>query len=102
MAKKRGPGRAGGGPGRVDRTPEGEIVREELSEIMQRLAWLADNRKRLEADISEQVAFARAKGATWSVVGGLLKVSPQAAQKRYGPVSPPKGETPFMVKVWRG
>jgi len=44
------------------------------------------DRARSERQIVESIARARSTGISWSVIGRILGVSPQAAQQRYGGV----------------
>jgi hypothetical protein len=46
---------------------------------------LASLRDAVELQLRELIDFARDNGATWGDIAGLLRVTPQAAHKRYGP-----------------
>lgn len=68
-------------------TDELELVLEPAGEVELVLEQLADTvsrRRNLELVERALVAVARHRGATWAQVGEALKVSRQAAQKRYG------------------
>ncbi|NHN56235.1 hypothetical protein G9U51_10660 [Calidifontibacter sp. DB0510] len=43
-----------------------------------------DRRQRVETEIAEHVAAARAAGFSWAVIGEALGVTRQGALKRYG------------------
>jgi hypothetical protein len=49
------------------------------------LAGLAHDARRLDREIGEAVAEARAAGASWADVARPLRVSRQAAQQRFAP-----------------
>lgn len=45
---------------------------------------LADQRARLETELAQAVAAARADDWSWAMIGFMLGVTRQAAQQRYG------------------
>ena len=45
---------------------------------------LADQRDRLETELAQAVAAARADDWSWAMIGFMLGVTRQAAQQRYG------------------
>ena len=49
--------------------------------LIRRAAWM---RSRLERDLADAVAAARAAGDSWRAIGEALGTTAQAAQKRYG------------------
>lgn len=55
-----------------------------VEEYMLERAALA--RARSERQVADAVIAARAAGASWQKIGGLLGTSAQAAQQRYSPV----------------
>ena len=52
--------------------------------MFHRLREAVQHRAGAEAEIAGAVAAARDTGYSWAVIGGMLGVSAQAAQQRYG------------------
>lgn len=53
------------------------------TESLRMIAELAQQRERLEAELTESVKAARVAHRSWSEIGAMLGVSKQAAQRKY-------------------
>ena len=87
MSKKRSAGRPRGNPARASTSLPGDEVEVTLStygDPLEELAGYVADRRELDALIAESISAARAAGQTWTALAGVLGVSPQAVQKRYG------------------
>lgn len=58
-------------------------VLEELGQVVEDLDGLASERRRLEERLGALVNRGRVEGRTWTEMGRVLGVTPQAVQKRY-------------------
>lgn len=56
------------------------------TELLRRMAELADRRSRIVDELIDAVGSARASNRSWSEIGVMLGVSKQAAQGKYGPL----------------
>lgn len=88
MAKRRS-GRPAGNPARRREAPEVATVAEVATHSspdrsLEELAGYVADRHELDGLIDDSVRAARAQGATWTALARVLRVSPQAVQKRYG------------------
>jgi hypothetical protein len=63
---------------------EPEELRVADTEALRVVAELADQRDRVETELTAAVRAARAAHRSWSEIGVMLGVSKQAAQRKYG------------------
>lgn len=56
------------------------------TEALRRIADLSNRRRRIDEQLVDAVASARASDRSWSEIGAMLGVSKQAAQRKYGPL----------------
>jgi hypothetical protein len=61
-----------------------EELRVADTEALRVIAELADQRERVDSELTAAVRAARAAHRTWSEIGAMLGVSKQAAQRKYG------------------
>jgi hypothetical protein len=59
------------------------------TEALRWIAELANRRSRIDEQLVDAVAAARAANRSWSEIGAMLGVSKQAAQRKYGPLVAP-------------
>ncbi len=71
----------------ADEVDERDLVPIDLS-ALDRIVELVDERERIDGALVDAIQAARAAGHTWGQIGLSLGVSKQAAQQRYGEVSP--------------
>ena len=58
------------------------------TEALRLIAELADQRERVDSELTAAVRAARAAHRSWSEIGAMLGVSKQAAQRKYGQDAP--------------
>jgi hypothetical protein len=65
------------------------VTEDELREVdtstLREIAELADRRTAIDVELTEAVRRARMARRSWSEIGAMLRVSKQAAQRKYGP-----------------
>jgi hypothetical protein len=54
------------------------------TEALRVIAELADQRERVDGELTAAIRAARAAHRSWSEIGAMLGVSKQAAQRKYG------------------
>jgi len=67
---------------------ESEYLKEVDTSVLRSIAELAMRRHQADEELTVAVRVARREGRTWSEIGAMLGVSKQAAQRKYGPISP--------------
>ena len=73
-----------------------------ISSQLRRLEAPRRRRAEIETAVADTVVMARARGASWSAVGGALGVSTQAAQQRYGSLASSPAESKARPKTKTG
>jgi hypothetical protein len=68
----------------ADRVDPADLVEADTS-ALQLIGELATRRDALDEQLVEAVRSARVEGRSWSMIGTVLGVSKQAAQRKYGP-----------------
>jgi hypothetical protein len=56
--------------------------------VLRHIAELAQQRDRVDEELTESVHASRAANRSWSEIGAMLGVSKQAAQRKYGSKAP--------------
>ncbi len=82
VKRSRGVRRGRGGAGEGARLPR-HLTNKDSQGPLGALQEAAEQRRRIEAELPELVAAARATGASWGAIGQALGVSREAAWKRY-------------------
>lgn len=68
----------------VDRVAPDDLVEADTS-ALRLISELASRRDAIDEQLVAAVRSARAEGRSWSMIGTMLGVSKQAAQRKYGP-----------------
>ena len=63
-------------------------LRESDTDSLRHIAELAQQRDQVDSKLAESVRAARADHRSWSEIGAMLGVSKQAAQRKYGAMTP--------------
>ncbi|WP_428120362.1 hypothetical protein [Candidatus Poriferisodalis sp.] len=69
----------------ADRVDRADLVVADTASL-QLISELATRRDTIDDELVEAVRSARAEGRSWSMIGAMLGVSKQAAQRKYGPM----------------
>ena len=68
----------------ADRVDPADLVEADTASL-QLISKLATRRDTIDEQVVEAVRSARVEGRSWSMIGAMLGVSKQAAQRKYGP-----------------
>lgn len=68
----------------ADRVAPDDLVEADTS-ALRLISELASRRDAIDEQLVAAVRSARAEGRSWSMIGTMLGVSKQAAQRKYGP-----------------
>ena len=68
----------------ADRVDPADLVESDTASL-RLISELAARRDAIDEQLAEAVRSARAEGRSWSMIGAMLGVSKQAAQRKYGP-----------------
>lgn len=67
----------------ADRVHPADLVKADTASL-QLISKLANRRNAIDEQLVEAVRTARLEGRSWSMIGAMLGVSKQAAQRKYG------------------
>ncbi len=68
----------------ADRVDPADLVESDTASL-RLISELATRRDAIDEQLVDAVRSARAEGRSWSIIGAMLGVSKQAAQRKYGP-----------------
>ncbi|WP_420623612.1 hypothetical protein [Candidatus Poriferisodalis sp.] len=68
----------------ADRVDPADLVEADTASL-RLISELATRRDTIDEELVEAVRSARVEGRSWSMIGAMLGVSKQAAQRKYGP-----------------
>ena len=67
----------------ADRVDPSDLVKADTASL-QLISKLANRRNAIDEQLVDAVRSARLEGRSWSIIGAMLGVSKQAAQRKYG------------------